>query len=248
WTAPPGTVDAAVRKAVDLVDPDGIEARNKQRKLVIRLVRQHCGDGMGQLFADLPSDKLDLIYLAADRWARRRKNDGDPRSLDELRVDALYVWGSSFLSHGNPAHCDTICQPRSVHTPEPTADAAAVESQHSLPTGHGRAVTLTVVWDLTSLLGLTNHGGLLLDSDTVIAGSTVREFIATGLRVRRGVIDRNGHLVDLTAPSWLLPPADGSTHRGPVELLLTTTSRYPDLPLVQQWALDDLAGTDLAGT
>src|SRR5205823_14816611 len=47
-----------------------------------------------------------------------------------------------------------------------------------------------------------------------------------------------------TPTTWLLPATDGRAHRGPVELLVTTTSRYPDLPVVQQWALDDLAGTD----
>jgi hypothetical protein len=223
---------------------------------VIRLVKHHYGDGMGQLFADLPSEKLDLIYLAADRWARRRKNDGDPRSLDELRVDALHGWGTSFLSHGDPAHCDRICQPtpataeadeadRAEETVEASAEPApVVQSEFSLPTGHGRQVKLTVVWDLSSLLGLTRHGGLLLDSDTVIAPSTVTEMIAAGLRVRRGIIDGDGHLIDLTRKTWQLPATDPDTHRQPVELLLTSTGRLNQLPLAQQWTLADLASSD----
>ena len=113
WAQPVGRFDAAVRKAVDLVDPDGIDARTTVRKNVIRLVKHHYGDGMGQLFADLPSEKLETIWLGADRWARRRKNDGDPRSLDELRVDALACWAASFLSHGDPSYCDRYCHPTS---------------------------------------------------------------------------------------------------------------------------------------
>lgn len=42
----------------------------------------------------------------------------------------------------------------------------------------------------------------------------------------------------------MLPPTDGSTHRQPVELLLTTTARLADLGLAVQWSLQDLDGTD----
>ena len=118
------------------------------------------------------------------------------------------------------------------------------ESSPSVPRRQGRAVVQTVVWDLTSLLGLTRHTGLLLDSTTVIAPSTVRELIAGGIRIRRGLIDGNGHLVDLTPRAWFLPAADGSTHRTPAELLLTTTARLDDQPPAVQTALHDLDAPD----
>jgi hypothetical protein len=102
-----------------------------------------------------------------------------------------------------------------------------------------------VVWDLTSLLGLTRHGGLLLDTDTVIAAGTVQELIAAGLRVRRAIIDSRGWLTDLTRITWTLPGHhDSHRHRPPVELLLTTTARLDELPADQQAALDALNGTD----
>jgi hypothetical protein len=107
-------------------------------------------------------------------------------------------------------------------------------------------VVQTLVWDLTSLLGLTRHCGLLLDSATILAPATVGEMITAGVRVRRAVLDGNGHLIDLTARSWLLAGTDGASHRSPVELLLTTTGRHPDLPPDQQRALHDLEAADPA--
>jgi hypothetical protein len=241
WGQPPGKFDAAVRKAVDLVDPDGIDTRAKQRREDIRMVRHHYGNGMAQIFLDMPSEEAERSWLAADTWARRRKNDGDPRTLDQLRVACWVAWSDSFLSHSDPLVCE-----RDNHHAPPAAEqtpAPAPESSPSLPHRHGRQVVQTVVWDLTSLLGLSNHGGLLLDSNAVIGPGTVRELIASGVRVRRGIIDGNGHLIDLTPKAWFLPPTDGSAHRTPVELMLTTSQ--PDrLPLDIHRSLRDLDATD----
>jgi len=276
WKQPPSRFDAAVRRTVDQVDPDGIDARRKDQRRVIRLVRQHHGDGMGQLFAEMPVEKLDRVYLAADTWARRRKNDGDPRTLDELRVEALVCWADSFLAHGDAATCD-----RDGHHPIPAttdddtasdsagdpdsgpvdtagADVApasgaasesasepTVESGPSVPRRHGRSAVQMLVWDLSSLLGATRHAGLLLDTDTTIGPHTVTEMIAAGLRVRRAVLDPNGHLIDLTPKTWLIPPTDAGSHPAPVELLLTTTAtRLAELSLTEKWAFDDLQHTD----
>jgi hypothetical protein len=89
---------------------------------------------------------------------------------------------------------------------------------------------LRVVWDLTSLVGLTNHCGLLTDSDTPLPPTAMRDLLADGARLRRMVIDTDGHLVDLTPRTWLLPPTDTTAHAAPVELLLTTTACWADLP------------------
>ena len=103
----------AVRRAVARIDPDGADARRKQAKRDVKLIRAHYDDGMGELFARLPSEQLDTIWTAADMWARARKADGDKRTLDQLRVAALVQWAQSFLHHGDPSYCDRWCEPGS---------------------------------------------------------------------------------------------------------------------------------------
>ncbi|MBV9291833.1 MAG: DUF222 domain-containing protein, partial [Frankiales bacterium] len=59
---------AAVRRMVDRIDPDALDRRRAKARADIRLVRAHLGDGMGELFASLPSEDLDIIWEAADTW------------------------------------------------------------------------------------------------------------------------------------------------------------------------------------
>src|SRR5947208_14964923 len=80
-------------------------------------MRRHYGDGMGELFARMASEQLDTVWTAADYWARARKADGDPRTLDQLRVAALVQWAQSYLHHGDPAYCDRWCTPQSHNAP-----------------------------------------------------------------------------------------------------------------------------------
>src|SRR4051812_29705542 len=109
----------AVRRAVAQVDPEGVAARRKQAQRDVALIRSHYGDGMGSLFARMASEQLDTVWTAADMWARARKADGDPRTLDQLRVASLVQWAQSFLHHGDPTYCDRWCEPgshgRTVH-------------------------------------------------------------------------------------------------------------------------------------
>ncbi|HEU5034219.1 MAG TPA: DUF222 domain-containing protein [Mycobacteriales bacterium] len=105
----PAQHDAAVRRAVDRIDPAAAEDRRKQRMSDIALVRAHYGDGMGEVFARMPSEDVETVWLAADGWARRTKEAGDSRALDQLRVAALVTWANSFLTHGHPTTCDLYC-------------------------------------------------------------------------------------------------------------------------------------------
>jgi hypothetical protein len=90
---------------------------------------------------------------------------------------------------------------------------------------------LHVVWDLTSLLGLTDHCALLRDSATMLPPSAMRDLLAGGGRIRRMVIDpETGEQLDLTPTSWPLSQTDGRAHRQPVVLTLTNTARWDDLP------------------
>jgi hypothetical protein len=265
WGRSPSAHDAAVRRAVDQVDPAHADRKRRQRERDIRLAKHHYGAGMGELFACLPSEQLDLIWTAADAFARRSKAGGDPRSLDTLRVTFLVHAARSFLTHGDPTHCDTICDPLSPDPtpdeplpPEPDLPASFTNRDDEPgddgdgdegdeggvgpgddpppappgpPTRHGRPVALHVIWDLTSLLGLTDHCALLRDSATMLPPSAMRDLLAGGGRIRRMVIDpETGEQLDLTPTSWPLSQTDGRAHRQPVVLTLTTTARWDDLP------------------
>ena len=275
WGRSPSAHDAAVRRAVDQVDPEHADRKRKDRERDIRMVTHHYGAGMGQVFIDMPSEWVDVTKLAADAYARRMKANGDPRTIEVLRAHYFYATGLSTLSHGDPAHCTTICDPLPADPapaeplpPEPDLPASftnhdddgpgdggdddedgpsgggsepdsppapagpTVEApQPSPPTQHGRPVALHVTWDLTSLLGLTDHCALLRDSNTMLPPTAMRGLLAGGARVRRMVIDPDtGEQLDLTPVTWLLPATDGRAHRQPVVLTVTTTDRWDDLP------------------
>jgi hypothetical protein len=249
----PAAHDAAVRRAVDQIDPDHTDRERNQRDRDTRLVTHHYGAGMGQVFIDAPSEWVDAIRAAANAYARRCKAAGDPRTLDVLRVHFLYQAAMSFLSHGDAIHCHQHCNPTPGSGPaypddrdgRPDAQPATPAQPAPAPSGqHGRPVALTVVWDLTSLLGLTNHCALLTDSDTLIPPSAVRQLLAGGGRIRRMLIDPDtGHQFDLTRRTWLLPATDGRAHRQPVVLTVTTTARWDDLDDDARAAVDKLDPT-----
>src|SRR3954454_13248124 len=238
----------AVRRAVARVDPDGADARRKQQRKTIRLIRGHYDDGMGDLFARMPSEQLDTIWSACDFWARSRKAQGEPRTLDQLRVAALVQWAQSFLHHGDPTYCDRWCEPgshgggvpntRGDNGPddEPDGDAPTDGAGTDLepigdaddppasarPTRHGRPAALHAFWDLTSLLGLTRHCGELTDSGAMLPPGAMAELVAGGVAIRRMLIDpASGHLVDLTPRTWRLPRTKTTELDAPVVLGVT---------------------------
>src|SRR4051794_8209358 len=198
----------ACRRWVDRIDPDGAAERRRQARSDIRLVATHHGAGMGELFAAMPSEQLDAVWTGADGWARREKESGDPRTLEELRVAALVAWAEEFLGTDQPER-------------------------------HGRTVRQRVVWDLTSLLGVTRHCAELLDAGATLPPDAAAEIVARGVRVRRMLIDPDtGELLDLTPGHWQIHPADPTTGIPPVELLIVL-----DTTLHAALTTGDLTGT-----
>lgn len=178
----------ACRRWVDRIDPEGAAERRRKAKADVRLIAMHHGAGMGELFAAMPSEELDIVWTAADLSARREKEAGDARTLDELRVAALVRWAEEFLADQQPQR-------------------------------HGRTARQRVVWDLTSLLGVTAHCAELLDSGATLPPDAARVIVDRGVRVRRMLIDPDsGELLDLTPKRWVVDPVDGSTEIPPVEL------------------------------
>src|SRR3954471_14057535 len=120
----------AVRRAVAQVDPDGVEARRKAQQKTIRMIRTHYGDGMGDLWARMPSEGLDTFWSGCDFWARSRKAQGNPRSIDELRVAAMIQCGQSLLHHGDPEYCLQWCEPGSHGGPVNTDNGTVTDDDN----------------------------------------------------------------------------------------------------------------------
>src|SRR4051794_14035820 len=225
---------AAVRRAVVRVDPGAPARRRANADRASRLVRRYGDDGLAELIVTLPTAQVDAVYTAADAWARARKAAGDDRNLDVLRADAIARWATSYLTHGDPTTCDRTCDPVPTDVDvDPTTDttdvdpdtgeildpsrpdqpqpapASAAASTRRAPTRHGKPLRVGLVWDLSSLLGLTDRPGELLDTGEVLAAADMRTLIAGGIRLRRMLIDTDGELLDLTPDSWLLEPESG---------------------------------------
>jgi hypothetical protein len=207
---------AAVRRTADRLDPTSLDERRRRAEATIALARTHLGDGMGELFATLPSDELDTIYLAADTYARRCKAGGDERTLERLRVAALVQWASAFLGYGDPA------------ATEPPDDPGLEP-----PTRHGRPARVRILASLPTLLGEADAPGELADSGAVVPASTIRAIASRGVAVRRLLVDdTTGEIVDLTPDAYPLPTADGA--RGPVCHELGVVIRESDLPALRE--------------
>jgi len=215
---------AAVRRAADRLDPTSLDERRQRAEAAIALVRTHVGDGMGELFARLPSDELDTIYLGADTYARRCKAAGDSRSLERLRVAALVQWASAFLGYGDPTATE----------PPDDPDAAP-------PSRHGRPARVRILTSLQTLLGLKDTPGELADSGATVPASVIRSIASRGVVLRRLLVDdATGELVDLTADSYPLPAADGVPR--PVCHELAVVIRRSELPALRADVTDAAPG------
>src|SRR5438270_5933415 len=79
----PGNHTAAVGRAVRKVDPDGWKNRREQKLRDVAMIRTTHGDGVADiLLRNLDSTQAELLWTAADTWARQAKAAGDERTLD----------------------------------------------------------------------------------------------------------------------------------------------------------------------
>ena len=78
----------------------------------MKLIRTHYGDGMGELFARMASEQLDTVWTGATCGLAPRKTDGDPRTLDQLRVAALVQWAAVVPAPRRPHLLRPLVHPR----------------------------------------------------------------------------------------------------------------------------------------
>jgi Domain of unknown function (DUF222) len=86
----PWDLEQAMIATVMLIDPAFAIAQRKTNHRGRGVShRTNPGEGTGDLFARLPAAEALAIYTTLDAYARRFRDTGDPRTLDELRADAL---------------------------------------------------------------------------------------------------------------------------------------------------------------
>ncbi|QWF83345.1 hypothetical protein HUW46_06785 [Amycolatopsis sp. CA-230715] len=84
------------------IDPEGYEQRRKAKAAARRLEIRHGDHGSSTLFAELPSDRAQALYAACDQDALEKKRQGDKRTMDQLRLDALVERCLSGACGGKP--------------------------------------------------------------------------------------------------------------------------------------------------
>jgi hypothetical protein len=91
--APERTVSAVrakLSREVHKIDPQGAEARKRERVKSRRVSYLPLPDGMAMLSIYDTAERIRAIYQLLDQMARQAKAAGDNRSLDELRADAWF--------------------------------------------------------------------------------------------------------------------------------------------------------------
>jgi hypothetical protein len=99
----PGQLQAAIKRTIIAVDPEGAQDRHDRAKGGRHVRSAPADDAMGWLNAYLTVDELAKVMAVLDAYAYACPHD-DPRSIDERRTDALVelVTGEPTSSHPVP--------------------------------------------------------------------------------------------------------------------------------------------------
>jgi hypothetical protein len=182
---------AAVARAVRKVDPDGWQTRRDAKLADVALVRRHHGDGVADVLAlNLDSYAADLLWTAADTWARTRKAAGDPRTLPALRVAALVDWATDYLTPTHPA----------TDPNEAGGTAAAAPSRGRQP------AVVNIVIGLPDLLDPARGGAATIaGSGQPLPADAVADMLHAGARIRFALVDTTGTLVGISTGTHDIP-------------------------------------------
>lgn len=121
-----------ITEAIVAVDPDGSDERHRAARQQRRVNRPRpLPDGMALTSAVLPAADAIALDLSLDAAARAAKNNGDRRTLDQLRADALALLGHTAVATGHIGpHPDTHCHCGCTTAPPergPATSGAAAE-------------------------------------------------------------------------------------------------------------------------
>jgi hypothetical protein len=178
----PGNHTAAVGRAVRKVDPDGWKSRREQKLRDVAMIRFDQGDGVADtLLRSLDSAEAELLWTAADTWARAQKAAGDPRTLDALRCAAVIDWSARYLT-GTPINPDAA-------DGQPTAP----------PTRHGQAAVVNVIVHLPDLIDPVNGGAATVaGSGEPLPADAVADLLHDGAGIRFALVDNDGNLAGIS--------------------------------------------------
>lgn len=107
-------LDRAVRREVIAADPDAAEQRRRTAADQRRVSRPEPADpggndGMASMNLCGPAEDLAALYTAIDAAARRVREQGDERNLDQLRFDTLTGLGWTGLDLAHLGCCNPAC-------------------------------------------------------------------------------------------------------------------------------------------
>ncbi|SFB57620.1 protein of unknown function [Amycolatopsis marina] len=114
----PYSLVRATRRLVENVDPDGQSTRARKARAGRKVVLTPQDNGMATLSADLPAEVAASAYARVDAMARRLRNGGDHRSLEQLRAD---VYAALLLGQDPGAGAPRAAAVVFLHMPIDTA-------------------------------------------------------------------------------------------------------------------------------
>ena len=213
-----GRFMTAVDRAVLAVDPAAAEKRRKAaadgRRVTFWKDREgiDAADGTGSLCASGPAAPLTAAMAVLDATARRLRDEGDPRTLDQLRHDLLVhacTHGRLPLPHDVvraclPAGSDASDGPRACDVSAGCVDAEAAGSTTASTVVVPRPTVpahILVTVSLQTLLGLNDEPGDLAGYGPITA-ELARDLAAEGIWRCAAVDDVHGTVLGVGRTTW----------------------------------------------
>jgi hypothetical protein len=214
----------AVARAVVKVDPAGWKKRREERLADVALVRLVEGDGVASILArNVDAVEADVLWTAADTYARHAKADGDPRNLDALRVAFLVDAAKAYLAgaplvgapRGEATPPRGGCSTRPRVTPQPRVTPCATPSRHGMPatpasrhgmpatpatppSRHGMPAVVNVIVPLAAAVGASDEPGVLVGTGEPLPADAVADLLDQEVKVRFALTDAGGNLVGIS--------------------------------------------------
>ncbi|WP_203669154.1 DUF222 domain-containing protein [Cellulomonas pakistanensis] len=198
-----------VARALDRVDPDGAADRHRTARSCRAVSRPKVlQDGMAGMWAVLPAAEAVQVDTVLDALARRAREAGDGRTLDQLRADELVdrVLGRS----AQPVAPDGTVPARPAVADAGGASGAPAASGHGCPSIPRTVVHVTV--PLTTLMGAGDEPADLAGYGPIAAQQARALALDLGSTWQRIVTDPlSGAVLDVGRTTYR-PPAALADH------------------------------------